>query len=64
MTERELFEQCIPQIAEIIVEARKMSAAEYCTWKDMVLSGINVKATDFMNKVFIVIEKHLPALKL
>ena len=32
MNEGQCFEQCIPKIAEIIIEARKMTAKEY-EWK-------------------------------
>lgn len=60
MTERKLFEQCIPLIAEIIVEARKMTAKEYYEWKVSVIRDTNEKATDFMKKIFLVIEEYLP----
>lgn len=61
MTERELFEQLIPQIAEIIVEARKLSKEQYNKWKQEVLDEVNVngKPSGFIKKVFIVIESHL-----
>lgn len=62
MTERQCFEQCIPQIAEIIIEARKMTAKEYYEWKASVIRDTNEKATDFMKKIFLVIEEYLPAL--
>ena len=62
MTERQYFEQCIPQIAEIIIEARKMTAKEYYEWKAETIHNMNGKLTDFMKKIFLVIEEYLPAL--
>lgn len=62
MTERQLFEQCIPQIAEIIMEARKMTAEEYYEWKAETICNMNGKLTEFMKKIFLVIEEYLPVL--
>lgn len=62
MTERQCFEKCIPQIAEIIIEARKMTAEEYYEWKVETIRNMNGKLTDFMKKIFLVIEEYLPAL--
>lgn len=62
MTERQCFEQCIPQIAEIIIEARKMTAKEYYEWKKETICNMNGKLTEFMKKIFLVIEEYLPAL--
>lgn len=62
MTERQLFEQRIPQIAEIIIEARKMTAKEYYEWKAETIRNMNGKLTEFMKKIFLVIEEYLPAL--
>lgn len=36
MTERELFYKMLPEIAEMVVECRKMSVDEYEDWKCMV----------------------------
>ena len=62
MTEHQCFEQCIPQIAEIIIEARKMTAKEYYEWKAETIRNMNGKLTEFMKKIFLVIEEYLPAL--
>lgn len=62
MTERQCFEQCIPQIAEIIIEARKMTAKEYYEWKEETICNMNEKLTEFMKKIFLVIEEYLPVL--
>ena len=63
MTERQFFEKCIPQIAEIIVEARKMTSEEYYDWKERALCEINEKSKNFMEKTFKVIEQYLPQLQ-
>ena len=62
MNEGQCFEQCIPKIAEIIIEARKMTAKEYYEWKEETIRNMNGKLTDFMKKIFLVIEEYLPAL--
>lgn len=62
MTERQCFEQCIPQISEIIIEARKMTAKEYYEWKAETICNMNGNSTEFMKKIFLIIEKYLPVL--
>ncbi|WP_317347222.1 hypothetical protein [Blautia argi] len=62
MTERQCFEQCIPQIAETIIEARKMTAKEYYEWKAETIRNMNEKLIELMKKTFLVIEEYLPAL--
>lgn len=62
MTERQCFEQCIPQIAEIIIEARKMTAKEYYEWKAETIRNMNEKLIELMKKTFLVIEEYLPEL--
>lgn len=62
MTERQLFEQCIPQIAEIIIKAKKMTAEEYYKWKEEVIHDMNGKVTEFAKKIFLIIEEYLPEL--
>ena len=39
MTEMELFEQNIPMIAEMVVEARKMDRRDYENWKKEMLEA-------------------------
>ena len=55
MNEGQCFEQCI-------IEARKMTAKEYYEWKEETIRNMNGKLTDFMKKIFLVIEEYLPAL--
>ena len=33
MTERDVFVQAVPQIAEMVVEARKLTDEEFAQWK-------------------------------
>lgn len=56
MTERELFEQQIPRIAEITICAREMSEETYAAWKTKVVEGIAEEAIEFMEKIFTLIE--------
>lgn len=58
MTERQLFEENIPQIAELIVEARKLTTEEYEELKEKVLGIIDKKAINFIKKVFNLVEKY------
>lgn len=63
MTEREFFEQCIPQIADLAIEVKKLTVAEYHTLKEIILNEADIRVIDFMRKVFIVIEKSLSAME-
>lgn len=59
MSERELFEENIPMIAEIIIELRKLSAEEYRLWKAEVLANTPASVKGFIKKIFVVIDKYL-----
>lgn len=59
MTERALFYKCIPQIAEMVVECRKMNMHEYEAFKLDVMESIPDEAAGFIGKVFAVIETEL-----
>ena len=59
MTERELFEQLIPQIAELIMEARKLSLEEFQSWKREMMEATPDRAKAFISKIFVVIEDNL-----
>lgn len=62
MTERDLFFQYIPQIAEIITVCRKMTAEEYMMFKKKALKESSGKGRSFIKKVFFVVEKIFIAL--
>lgn len=59
MSERELFEENIPKIAELIIELRKFSAKEYLLWKTGVITNTPESVKGFIEKIFIVIDKYL-----
>lgn len=59
MTEREMFIRAIPQIAEIIVEARKLTVEEFQEWHDEVMQEVPDKAKPFIEKIFIVVANNL-----
>lgn len=59
MTERDVFVQAIPQIAEMVVKARKMTVGEFQEWHDEVMESVPDKAKPFIKKVFIVVANNL-----
>lgn len=59
MTERELYEHIIPQVAEMTVEARKLSSDEFQTWKRETIEAAPDIAKPFICKLFVVIENNL-----
>ena len=59
MTERDLYEQHIPMIAQITVECRKLTEEEYMDFKMDTLERAPEDIKSFMSKVFVVIEKAL-----
>lgn len=59
MTERDLFEQLIPQIAEMIIEVRKLSTEEFQSWKQETIDAVPDRAKPFMGKIFVVVENSI-----
>ena len=59
MTEREIFIENIPQIAEIIVMIRGWNRQQYEEWKTDTLEHTPPRAVGFIQKVFIVIERYI-----
>ncbi len=59
MTERNIFVQAIPQIAYMVVEARKLTVGEFQEWHDEVMKSVPDKAKPFIEKVFVVVENNL-----
>lgn len=59
MTERELFESCIPQIAEMITICRGLPAEEFERWKRDVMGETKDSVKPFIQKIFRVIEKNI-----
>lgn len=56
MTERELFEENIPLIAELALECRKMNTKVYMELKEELLQNASEKSRPFMRKVLLVID--------
>lgn len=62
MSERDLFIQSIPQIAEMIVEIQKMKPEQYEEFKREYLEEVKANApiaVEFIEKVLIVIDTYL-----
>lgn len=62
MSERDLFIQSIPQIAEMVVEIQKMEPEQYEEFKREYLEEVKANApgaVEFIEKVLIVIDTYL-----
>lgn len=59
MTELDLYLQCIPMIAEMIVICRKLSVQQYEEWKRETLEKAPESVKRFLVKVFVVISAKL-----
>ena len=55
MTERDVFVQAVPQIAEMVVEARKLTDEEFAQWKSGVLQDTPERIRPFIEKIYVVI---------
>ncbi len=59
MTEREMFDIAVPKIAEMVVEARKLTDEEFAQWKSGVLQDTPERIRSFIEKIYVVIEESL-----
>lgn len=59
MTERQLIEERIAELAEIVREARKLTQQEYKDWKNFVLNSATEKTRGFTERVLPLIEQCL-----
>ena len=59
MTERQLIEDRIQEIAEIVGEARKLTPQEYKDWKIFVLNSAAEETRGFAERVLLLIEQCL-----
>ena len=59
MTERQLIEDHIPELAEIVGEARKLTKQEYKDWKNSILDITTEKTKRFTERVLLLIEQCL-----
>mgnify|MGYP005797592675 FL=1 len=61
MTEYDLFIQCVPMIAEIVVRAKRMTEEQYRDWKqeqEKALKASGQKSNSFALKVLEVIDTY------
>lgn len=59
MSELDIFHMYIPQIAELIVICQNMNQKEYEDWKIETIKTIPIEAVVFMEKIFIVVDRHV-----
>lgn len=59
MTEREMFDVAVPKIAEMVVEARKLTDEEFAQWKSGVLQDTPERIRPFIEKIYVAIEESL-----
>ena len=59
MTERQLIEDHIPELAEIVGEARKLTQQEYEDWKNSILDNATEKTRGFAEYVLSLVEQCL-----
>lgn len=59
MMERQLIEEHITELAEIVREARKLTQQEYEDWKNFVLNCATEKTRGFTERVLLLIEQCL-----
>lgn len=59
MTELDLYLQCIPMIAEMVIICQKLSAQQYEEWKRETLETAPESVKGFVIKVFMVISAEL-----
>lgn len=59
MTERQLIEEHITELAEIVGEARKLTQQEYEDWKNFVLNSATEKTRGFAEHVLSLVEQCL-----
>ena len=62
MTELDLYLQCIPMIAEMVVRCQKLSVQQYEEWKRETMETAPESVKGFLVKVFIVISTELGCL--
>lgn len=59
MTERQLIEEHISELAEIVEEARKLTQKEYEDWRSFVLNSATEKTRGLTERVLLLIERCL-----
>lgn len=59
MTERQLIEEHIPELAEIVGEARKLTQQEYEDWRSFIINSATEKTRGFTKHVLSLVEQCL-----
>lgn len=59
MTERQLLEEHVVELAEIVEEARKLTSQEYKDWKKFVQDSSTEKTRGFTERVLLLVEQCL-----
>lgn len=59
MSELDIFHVHVPQIAELIVICQGMNQKEYENWKLETMKTTPIEAAVFMEKIFIVVDRHV-----
>lgn len=59
MTEKQLIEDHIQELAEIVGEARKLTQQEYEGWRSFVLNSVTEEIRGFTERVLLLIEQCL-----
>lgn len=59
MTERQLIEDHIPELAEIVGETRKLTQQEYEDWRSFALNSATEKTRGFTERALLSIEQCL-----
>ncbi len=59
MSEKDIYSMYQPQIAEMIVSCQQMTPEGYEQWKQETRESIPHEAVDFMEKVFVVVDRYL-----
>lgn len=59
MTERQLIEDHIPELSEIVGETRKLTQQEYEDWRSSVLNSATEKTRGFTERAILLIEQCL-----
>lgn len=59
MTELNLYLQCIPMIAELVIRFQNLSDQQYKDWKRKTMEAAPDTVKEFLGKVFIVISAEL-----
>ncbi len=58
MSERDLYEQNIPLIAEMVVISRDITDSEYHNWMHETIQSVPDEVRSFISKILMVVDKY------